>query len=206
MMESMSIKDYLLSEIGKNTQKVSEIDAIIEAVMTRTHSDQIDRVPGDGDCLLRSILRSLKKIPNIMMEIIIALCIDTDILIPGDDWMDFENKFCILLRNCIQAKWKEATQSDAHINGSYIDGSPLPFRGELIYHMNENAIDGLAIIMAMKLLHINKLNVYQAYDGADRKRGWRQYTTSKSFHNNIDVEPLEISIITLNGTHYNGLV
>lgn len=182
-----SMKDYLLTEIGKNPQKVHEIDLIVKNIQRGTNFTNIMRVRGDGSCLIRAILCRLKEIPNILMSITINLCMisNTDIFTP-DNWMDFENKFCILVRNLIIQKWNE--------------------KGEYYYHMSDNAIDGLAIIMAMKLLNIDILNVYQAFNGADRIKGWRQYLTSQSFHSTIDIKRLEIHIFTLNGTHYNGLV
>lgn len=81
------------------------------------------------------------------------------------------------------------------------------FKGEALYHMDETAIDGLAILMVMKLLRVKKLRVYQCFDGAGKTKGWREYDVSNTGVLDIyDVDVTDVvEIMTVNGCHYTGL-
>jgi hypothetical protein len=190
-----TIEQYLVTEIGGTPGKVVRISEIIYEIAERTSNSTIDRVRGDGNCLIRVILRYMRRhTPQLLTNVLITLfeMAGRDIIFPQFDGNRltedaYDDVVCGMIRELIVKKWD--------------------YKGDPVYHMNEEAIDGLAIHMVMRLLGVSKLSVYQAFDGAGRKHGWRDTTLGKDetlFHR--DIQGITIILMTLNGCHYTAIV
>lgn len=190
-----TIEQYLVTEIDGTPEKVGRIPDIIHEIAERTSNSTIERVRGDGNCLIRAILRYMRShTPQLLTNVLITLfeMANKDIIFPqfGVDRSSedaYDDVICGMIRELIVKKWD--------------------YKGETAYHMNGNAIDGLAIWMVMRLLGIAKLQIYQAYYGAGRDHGWRDIVfdpSNKLFHS--DIQGISIILLTLNGCHYTAIV
>lgn len=198
--QSFQIEPYFLKEIHSSSEKFKLKERFLSDLKD---FDRIFVVRGDGNCLIRSIIcylfnnRTKNTFLNILMNVFsVGGVDDIGVIMPlfddGYGW-DLE-KFignhelmellCNTIRNIVDKQWC--------------------FKGSAIYHMDANSIDGLAIEMVMKILKVSELKIYQAFDGSSRKYGWRTVSTD-SFIGEF-IEPVSVTIITMNGTHYNSLL
>jgi len=129
-------------------------------------------VKGDGRCLIRALL--------VLLTVHHSEHLKTRLSLFGlvEDANLIES-----LVNTIKEKWT----------------TELSLTGEWFYHMDETAIDGLAVIALMKILGISTLNVFQFIDGADRQAGWREIKSDLK-------EGIECNIATVNGCHYTAII
>lgn len=184
----ISIADYLYREIGKNAQKKNKIPQILNEINEKTQNNTLGLVRGDGNCLTRAIICYMRKhTPQIFVNIAISLfqLCNRDIIIPDTD--KYDDLIVIMIRELISKLWD--------------------YKESSIYHMDDNAIDGDAIRMVMRLLGLNMLHIYQAFDGADRKQGWRTIILNDSerfFHDHT--HGISVFLFTLNGCHYSTII
>lgn len=172
--------EFFMREFGGTPWKSVEIPTIVNQLHAKIpHCDDIEQVRGDGNCLIRAILVHMYKfMPDLMSIALLDLGLD-----PFGD----RDEICYSLRQLIKTKWKE-----------------FGFKGDWCYHMDDGAIDGLAIEALMKLLRISSLWIYQPFAAADRPPGWRNINTSIPV---IDErEGVTVYVLTVNGCHYTGLV
>lgn len=177
----MLISSYLNSEIRFNQQKSQRIPIIVQEIKNFCGKDSLITIRGDGNCLIRALFTYMEhNTPRIYQNNIvdILLMANKDIELSHAD--DPHTLLCEIVRDLVVKKWD--------------------LKGEHSHHMNENAIDGLAIEMVMRILGIDRLNIYQAYNGSDRQEGWRIITPSKKGFQNDNITAF---IFTMNGTHYH---
>lgn len=190
-----TIEQYLVAEIDGNFEKVGLIPTIVYEISERTSNSAVERVRGDGNCLVRAILRYMRKhTPQILINVLIALfeMAGRDIIFPTFNESRtiedvYDDVIVGLIRELIEKRWD--------------------YKGNPSYHMSGDALDGLSISMIMRLLGLNKLSIYHAFEGAGRKQGWRDITLGKDeklFH--PDIQGITIILITLNGCHYTAIV
>ena len=177
---------YLEEEVGKNPSKKKSFDTILKSIRDAGLEGTIIRVRGDGNCLIRALLVDLvAKAKSITGNLLAELCLQNG----AEIIVDFDaEKICVLVRDLVSRLWA--------------------YKGGPEYHMNENAIDGLAVNMVMRLLGVTKLRIYQAFDGTDRKAGWRDIELDPKMEPLFtqDTKGVTAHIFTLDGRHYNGIL
>ena len=155
--DQCTIFEYLDNEVGKNATKKKLFQSIVDDIYSKTGFSNIIRIKGDGNCLIRSILKYYEiKLPNFYNVVItnIFIMADEDIILPCQLYefnlstSEYEEKICQIIRKLIIKKWD--------------------YKGSAKYHMDINSIDGSAISMSMRLLGVGKLNIFQAFEGAGR--------------------------------------
>lgn len=195
--QNITISDYLIREIGGNINKRKQIPQLIELIKQNTQNETLDLVRGDGNCLIRAIIRYMRKhTPQIFVNIVINLfeLSGRNIIIPeiGNNidrkvHDNYDDIVCVVIRELIEKRWD--------------------YKGSAMYHMDDNAIDGDAVRMVLRLMCVNDLNIFQAFDGADRKQGWRNIklnSSEKLFHDHTN--GISVALFTLNGCHYSAIV
>lgn len=208
--------DYIVETyINKNDEKIKD-KYIVEQELLKG-SDVIN-VPGDSNCLIYAVLTCLylhkpfKDFTNIITTLQYESGSDIDI--PNDIFI-FENNitkyfekneiyFSLfaqhVIRTIIRDRW------------AFID-SLFSYEQNPDNHMNEVAIDSLGRNMICKIFSISKLHVIQAFDGHARKRGEIILTPNTDLERFqhlqpylYDFDPIEISIFTVDSTHYYGII
>lgn len=133
MNKRQSIFEYLDEQVGRNPSKKSQFTSIVAEINNGSHCTEIIIVPGDGNCLIRSICKYLEShLINIFGNITTNLSImgeKSNIILPFEQ--NYDLKICELVRELIFTKWD--------------------YDSDIIYHMDENAIDGLAIQMVIRI-------------------------------------------------------
>ena len=105
------------------------------------------------------------------------------------------------LPRSIKAALGDKTEEYDELRKQITEKWDLP--GEAIYHMDETCIDGLAIQMVMRLLGVKTLNIFQCFDGAGRKTGWRTIEVKDLL---VKEKAKCVNLITINGCHYAALI
>jgi hypothetical protein len=132
-------------------------------------------VRGDGRCLIRALVVVVDSHhPGLIAERLGEL---------GRSRPEETEELIILLADLIPEMW------DA-----------FGMKGCAAYHMDESAIDGLAVDVLMKILGVSELKIFQFRDGAGYEAGWRTKKVE------IEGDSCVCRIATLNGCHYTAIL
>lgn len=153
-------------------------------------------VPGDGLCLIYSIIFTLINTRNreVVINTILEFCSEKmmNVLMVngiGDCIMDYKfmHELAINIRTRVCDDWDYNNSSDYN--------NPL-------YHMNDNAIDGLARDKVMRLLGVEKITVHSL--NPCNESSTRIFTVSKPIQ--AHVTPWNIVLICAQGyNHYSAI-
>jgi len=198
MTKQQSLDEYFEGELHHDSPKNFEIPRINDDLKDYQY---LITSRGDGNCLVRSIIaymycaRNFGTFLNTLAHIYELdgreVYYSTLINDKGANVVEFMTKheqyfanFYNMTKSVVTKHWS--------------------LKGCSEYHMDANAMDGLCIEIILNIFNISKLKIYQAFDGAARKAGWREIKSSKYVSDSL--ENIEVSIFTFNGCHYAALV
>jgi hypothetical protein len=178
----LTFEQYVGEELGGLVEREPEaMGGMRDLFFTRENGEEqteflqlgFMRVRGDGRCLIRAMVTVLEYYhPELIEQKLGEL---------GHAKPEEVEELIELLADLIGSTWEM-----------------FGYKGCAAYHMDETAIDGLAIDVLMRILGVSELKIFQFRDGADRKAGWRT--------KQIDSEGCTCRIATLNGCHYTAIL
>lgn len=159
---------------------------------------------GDGNCLIRALLAYILYVrdPNIVFEILTRFCDDTNALsitsqrLTIDKIHDIVNgpiveTICSNIRSKIMNEW--------------------PYQGEWFYHMDDTAIDGLAVVLVLDLLDIDSVTIFALRPNVGKGEDYYKVVScdknKKIYNSASNHETLSMAyLITCYYTHYSCLL
>ena len=189
LQTTLPIDEYLKSQFHPSSPKYQQIPEVVQEL---SEYKTISQVKGDGNCLTYAILVYVYQNFDKSTFINILTLVSEDF--PNLDNFESPDLFfnqnldyfigiSKKIRALIEEKWF--------------------FKGEACYHMDDTAINGLAINMIMKILGIKKISIFHAFDELyNYVPTWR--TIEQDDHFGV-VLINEINLFTTNGCHYGSL-
>lgn len=203
--QKYTLDEFTFNQFRGNPDNLRRATSIANEIKKATFDDiSVLTTRGDGNCLIRSIIAHLfvRRTKDVMFEILMPLCGDNiaalfafieekDVVVAiNNPVIDI---ICASIRAFITSKWD--------------------YKGEVGYHMSDDAIDGFAVLYVMRLLGVNELKVY-SLKPENRTSGTTIYRYVEPYLNVFTtdkliapVTPWTVTLICAQGRcHYSALI